>query len=432
MEQKGKISFFAAVLIAINIMIGTGIFAAPQLMAQISNSMSFLGWILAALLLFPIIWGTAQASKIFPGEGGFYNYCKCGINPTAGFLANWSYLLGYLGTAATQATFIRLNLATNHNLTFCAEHPFIFNVILITAISLLNLLSIEVISKIQSSGTLLKISPLIFAILILPFYFNSSINYDFSYITTVPLTLPMALFGFWGFEACCTIGHMIEGGFSQVFKAIFIAFFIVAAIYSLFHFSVLNIMGATNLMANGAPAFPNFLGFGAGATSIIGTLVGYAILLSFLNGIYGVSLANITSLNSLAAKKSLFFSDLLTKTNKNNRPFNAIILHAILVLLFLTFVTKIEILVALTGLGILPALALTQVAVFLYFLKNKFFGYLTLSGLSFVSLAVAVYYTYISLGADNTTRISYAMIMIVGLLIGYIIFKVKSGQAESN
>lgn len=432
MEQAGKISFFAALLIAINIMIGAGIFTLPQLMTQTSNSMSFLGWILAAILLFPIIWGIAQASKIFPGEGGFYNYCKCGINPTAGFLANWSYLLGYLSTAATQATFIRLNLATNHNLTFCLEHPLLFNVILIAAISLLNLLSIEVISKIQSSGTLLKISPLIFAILLLPFYFNTSITYDFSYITTVPLTIPMALFGFWGFESCCTIGHMIEGGLSQVFKAIFTAFFIVAAIYSLFHFSVLNIMGTENLMLSGAPAFPNFLGFGSGATSIIGMLVGYAILLSFLNGIYGVSLANITSINLLAKQRSLFFNKALTKTNKNNRPFNAIILHAILILLLLTFITRVEILLALTGLGILPALALTQVAVFLHFFRNKNFGYLAFSFLSFVSLAAAAFYTYLALGNDNSTRISYAMIMGIALLAGYIIFKIKSKQAECN
>ena len=62
MEEKGKISLFAAVLISMNIMIGAGIFMNPQPMAIIGGTFSFLGWVFAAGLLFPVIWGVDRAS----------------------------------------------------------------------------------------------------------------------------------------------------------------------------------------------------------------------------------------------------------------------------------------------------------------------------------------------------------------------------------
>jgi len=50
MEERGKISFVAAVLMNINIIVGSGIYFAPQLMAQQTGGTSFLGWILAGFL----------------------------------------------------------------------------------------------------------------------------------------------------------------------------------------------------------------------------------------------------------------------------------------------------------------------------------------------------------------------------------------------
>lgn len=424
MEERGKISLFAAVLISMNIMIGAGIFMNPQPMTVIGGCFGFMGWVFAATLLFPIIWGVARASQVFPGQGGFYNYCKQGINETAGFFASWAYLVGYLGTASTLALFIKGNLVTQFGLIGINEYSILFNLLLLGIISLLNLLSITLISKIQGGTTIIKLTPLFFVIIIFAFYLGgATVDYNPSSLPALPLTLPFALFGFWGFESCCVIGHLIKGGQSQVFKAVYIAFFTVAAMYALFHFGVMNIMGVENLKNLGVSAFPKFLGFSPVVTTIIEAVVAYAILLSALNALYGVSLSNITNMTNFAEQGILPYSNKLTKTNRFGRPVPTIFLHGLIVFVLITLIPKIEIWASLTGLGIMTAYALTQIAVFLYDFKNACFGSLFITILGFSSLAVAGYFTWIGLGPDQFTRFIYVSPILIGLVLGYAMYK---------
>ncbi|MFA6535507.1 MAG: APC family permease [Candidatus Babeliales bacterium] len=423
MEEKGKISLFAAVLISMNIMIGAGIFMNPQPMTMIGGSFGFLGWVFAATLLFPIIWGVARASQIFPGQGGFYNYCKQGINETAGFFASWAYLVGYLGTASTLALFIKSNLVTQFGLVGINQYSIVFNFLLLFVISLLNLLSLNLISKIQSGTTMLKLAPLFFVIIIFALYLGGTVNYDPSSLPSLPLTLPFALFGFWGFESCCVIGHLIKGGQSQVFKAVYIAFFTVAGIYALFHFGVMNIMGVENLKTLGVSAFPKFLGFSPAVTNVIEALVAYAILLSVVNALYGVSLSNITNMFNFAEQGILPGSKHLMKTNRFGRPVPAVFLHGLIVFILITLIPKVEIWASLTGLGVMTAYTLTQVAVLIYDFKNACFGSLFITILGFSSLAVAGYFTWTGLGPDQATRLLYASPILIGLVLGYVMYK---------
>lgn len=428
MEERGKISLFAAVLISMNIMIGAGIFMNPQPMTVIGGCFGFMGWIFAATLLFPIIWGVARASQIFPGQGGFYCYCKQGINETAGFFASWAYLIGYLGTASTLALFVKYNLVTQFGLVGISQYSIVFNFLLLLVISLLNLLSLSLISKIQSGTTILKLSPLFFVIIIFAFYLGGTVSYNPSSLPALPLTLPFALFGFWGFESCCVIGHLIKGGQSQVFKAVYIAFFTVAGIYALFHFGVMNIMGVENLKTLGVSAFPKFLGFSPAVTGVIETLVAYAILLSVLNALYGVSLSNITNMTNFADQGILPYSKYLTKTNRFGRPIPTVFLHGLIVFALISLIPHVEIWASLTGLGVMTAYALTQVAVFLYDFKNAHFGSLFITILGFSSLAVAGYFTWMGLGADQITRVLYASPILIGLALGYAMYKLTKSR----
>src|SRR3989338_2739697 len=125
MSETGKISFWTAVLMSINIIVGGGIFAGPQSMAAIAGNLSFSAWFLAAVLVFPIVWGVSRAAYLFPGAGGFYNYCKTGIGPDFGFLAQSAFLLGYImGTTSAMTFLLRSALATRLGFSFAAEHPY--------------------------------------------------------------------------------------------------------------------------------------------------------------------------------------------------------------------------------------------------------------------------------------------------------------------
>ncbi len=100
-KNGGKISFLAGVLISINVIVGAGIYLGPSKMAAQVGNVSFLAWGVVALIMLPIVWNIAQATRLFPGQGGLYNYCTTGLNQTAGFFALWSYFLGFCAAGAT-------------------------------------------------------------------------------------------------------------------------------------------------------------------------------------------------------------------------------------------------------------------------------------------------------------------------------------------
>ena len=189
MEEKNKMSLFAAVLMNINVMVGAGIFLIPTLMAQKALNLSFLGWPAIGLIFFPVVWSISQITKFFPGESSFYTYNKKGINKTAGFAGGWLYFLGYASIAALQVIGLREILINNINLNFINGHEILFNFLFVGFICLITCLSVALISKIQSSVTFFKLIPIFFVILVLVFYWNQNLCLKLSDLRLVKYTI---------------------------------------------------------------------------------------------------------------------------------------------------------------------------------------------------------------------------------------------------
>ncbi len=418
---SGKISYFAAVLMSINIMVGAGILYAVGPMTATAGSFSFMGWPLIGLLLFPVVWSISKAGQLFPGEGGFYNYCSEGISPIAGFIAQWGFFLGYMGTAASLATVLRDGIIKNSGIEFFHEYPFVFNLILVSFYILINLIPVEKLSRIQSIATLLKITPLVMAIGLLFFYFDKDLSFDISALKNIGLTASTVLFSYWGFETCCSIGGLLKDGPQKVGSVILTGFFITVALYCLFHLGVLYIMGAENLATYGAIEFPRFLGLSPALQSAIQLGIASAILLSWANSILGASLANITNLNQLASKKLFLGHETLTIVNRYDRPYNAALVYGIALFAMITFIQDVEVLFALTGLGILTALFLTLVSVFRVYLQQKKIPQILFTLVAFACCGVLIYYSIIKLPS-----ILYATPLLGGMGLGLVMFKLQS------
>lgn len=430
--NAGRMSFPAAVLINLNIIVGAGIFFGPKIMATASGSVSFLGWPLVGLLLFPVIWSVAQASVMFPGAGGFYNYCKQGIGPTAGFLAQWLYLLGYLATAATLTTVLRENLVGQTGWLFPAHHPHWFNAICIVVFSALNLMKVEVISRIQSAATVLKILPLLLVIAVMAFYWNPTIEYPVAGLSSIGLTIPAAIFAYWGFEACCSIGHMLKGGPTQVGKVILTAFFISILLYMLFHLGITNIMGLAALSTDGAVAFPRFMGLSPLLANVVTTTIIGSILLSFGNSIFGIALTNITNIFVLAQQGLLPYARALQTVNRFDRPVVAACVHAVIVSALLFFVHELSILAALTNIGVSATLVMTLVAVMRSYVKHRNWVHISFTALGFVSCGVLVYFSWISISPDPWARLLYVSPLVIGAVLGLAFIKFKRQTAVAQ
>lgn len=424
MKQE-KIPFFSAVLMAINIIVGAGIYFGPQIMAGRAGNFSFLGWGLSALVLFPLIWNVALAARMFPGEGGFFNYCKSAINEQVGFIATWSYFLGFLAVASAQSMVLKELLYREFGWSFIVNCSVGYNALFILGIALLNLVSITIISRVQSFATILKLLPMLLVIVLIPFYWNSSLTYSWTDFSNLGYTVPMAIFGYWGFESCCNISHMIEGGSTKAFGVILTAFTLTAALYMLFHIGVLHIMGTPALISEGVAAFPSYMGISSQAVlQALKVLFLVALIINYANAIYGVMLTNITSLADVAQRRFVFLSSFISKTNSAMRPIGSVILVSFVVFLYMSFIPDKEILIAVANIGIITVNFLALVAVFYAHVQRKSpMWQKVLSVLGFICCSGLAYLSWTSIPGDLMTRILYITPFLIGLVFGLWMYK---------
>ncbi len=421
-----KITLFQAILMNINIMVGVGIFINPKLMAQKAGSLSYLGWPLVGLVFLPIVLGIAQIAELFPGAGSFYTYSKEGINKAAGFISGWLYFLGYVAIGATQLTVLRKDILINKvGLLFPALHPILFNALFYGVLCALNLFYLSLIGKIQSSLTFVKLLPILIVCLIFVFYWHPQLGIPQEQtLWDLPSTLPLAVFGFWGFEMCCNISHRIEGKPGSASRATLIGFFSTLLIYIVFHFGLLRLMGSQNLAVLGVPSFVDFVAPTLPMMSYaLNVLLSFAFVATFVNGIYGMLTAKSFLLHTLAQEKLLFFSSYLQKTNRHDQPVAAIFASGFFAFLFATLINNEKILISISNFGILTSFLLTFTALLLYYIKHQSYGGILLAILSYISCSVLIGYSWLAIG-----NLWYTLPFFVIVFLGIAMYTVRIKQ----
>lgn len=419
----GKISFTAAVLMSINIMVGAGILYAVDPMTASSGSISFLGWPLIGLLLVPVLFGLAKASQLFPGSGGFYHYGSQGMGPLAGFIGHWGYLLGYMGTIASLTTVLRNGFANNLGMEIFSDYPFLFNIPLLLFYTLIQFIDLNKISKIQSFGTLFKLTPLLLVVALFAFYTHGGLEFNLAGLGALGGSASTVLFAFWGFESCCSLGALLKGGPQKIGLVMLVGFLVTMALYLLFHLGLLYIMGPENLATYGAVGFPNFLGLPPAVGNALAFGMTGAIMFSWANSILGVTLTNITNIHFLAENKLILGDRFLSTLNKNSRPLYAAIAHGLMVLGFVTFINNVDILFALTSLGVITAFIVTLLSVFVTQMRQKNWLQIPMTLLGFASCTALVYYSWMQI-----PNVLYTLPLVLGMTVGIIVFKLKTSS----
>lgn len=428
--QKYKISSGAAVLMSINTIIGVGVYFGPQSMAAAAGNASFLGWFAAALLFFPLAWCLALISRLTPESGGFYSYCKYGLNKTAGFLASWSYFLAFLAVNSTILAALKGVIFNQLHLPWLQDYQILLNAALGIVLFFMSLLNVTLISKIQSVATLLKLIPMFLVIGIFWFYWDSSVlSITSQELSALSATLPLALFGFWGFESCCNIGHLLVEGPRALFKVILLAFLISAGLYGLFHFGILHIMGVHNLVQYGVPAFAQFLGIQSPwlhSLFAIGFI--WVFFLSYSNSSYGITLFNSSNLANLAERNLIFFSKKLAALTGNGRPVWSIFAQCFLVFLLISLVPNTAVLAALSNLFLIIVHFLVLSSLTVIQLRQRTYSSLIMTIAGFCAASVIAYLSWQGLGTVMSERILYTLPLLIGLGAGWIMFKIKTSR----
>lgn len=331
MNNAKKIPLISAILMSINIMIGGGVLLGPAKMAAVAGNWSFIGWIIVATIYLPQVLSIARMAEIFPNSGGFFSYCKSGLGNFVGHLGGWIYFVGYSSAAATILSAYRTYLMKQFPSTSFFESSPLFFITAITVLIALNNMKISTLASFQSTLTLIKISPVIIAIALLPFFLKTDLSFPAEQLSSLPWSLPFAIFGFLGFEFAASLVNDIEGGAAQAQKAIVVGFLFVTIIYTAFHYSLLNIMGAEGLTTHLAAGFPLFVAEQFAMLGKILTLgVSTATIITYFNSSNGLITLGSSILNGMGKSGKIWGGTILSYNTTNNRPFYAIALSGML------------------------------------------------------------------------------------------------------
>ncbi len=434
--QQHKISLTTAILMNINIMVGSGILFGPGVMAGVSGNASFLTWLMVAFIFLPIVLCTVELSRMCPGSGGFYAYAKKSLGERAGYWSGWMYIIGYTFAAAMETLALRKTLIDAYNLDWpwLTNNPIYFNIIAITIFMGINFLSLKIFSKILNSITIAKMIPLLALIALIPFVFSCSFNITSHEISLLPLSLSMAIFSFFGFEYCTSISHHIENSERNAPLAILVGFFITALLYTLFHFGALNLMGVHYLTELGAPAFAEFINLPIPfLKGILSILIPAASVIALFGAANGVINSNSSMLYAMAEANLFNRSSAFTKTTPAGRPFIMILIQGLAVFLITigaTYATNnlnqaILIVSNLCISGVFISFILPFISLMIVQYENKKHHHIAMTVIGLIAVISLVFYSLYSLAPTMYERFVLAIPLLALFALGALIAKQK-------
>jgi basic amino acid/polyamine antiporter, APA family len=366
MTENKKISFLGAVLININVVVGSAFLLGAPGISQKAGFAAPLLWIGCALLLLPLVLIFSKFAFKYPEAGGIYAYSQHELGRFWGYVSAWAY---FVGTAAGNAIVLRCFAQYLYQLAWVGQplgligiSQLILEISLILIFTGLSLCNVQFFERAQMLFSGLKMIPfLVLVIGVVALFAPTNITLATVFTSSSMLSaMPVVLFAYIGIECCSAIIDKIENSRQRGFKVILASFGLIVAVYAIAQLFIVGMFGQSTanpflevlprLMSNQALA-----GFG-------NQLIYTAILISFLGGFYGLFYINNWNLHALAQQRCVAGYSLWQRLNKHQVPWVAVLFQAAMLLVMLIVTSSGDLLIAMSDLGVLLAYFLTAVA----------------------------------------------------------------------
>lgn len=189
--------------IAINTIIGAGIFALPANVSALIGSWSLLAFVFCALIIGLIVICFAEVSSRFQSTGGMYLYAKESFGTVVGFEVGWLYWVVRVATFAANCNLLLAYLSFFFPAANEGATRIVLICLIVTGFAVINFLGVKQSTFFTNLFTVGKILPLIIFVAVGLFFvspanFNFSISPDYAAFSGASLLL---LYAFVGFEA---------------------------------------------------------------------------------------------------------------------------------------------------------------------------------------------------------------------------------------
>lgn len=325
-----KLSLIEAVFININIMLGTGTFVNTAVVAHHVGALGAFLYLGAGCLMLPLAFCFAALARALPGSS-FYAFGNV-LGGYWGFISTWVYFFGKLASSSLSIHVFANFLQKTVPALTCI--PILqLDYMLIAFFISLNLLDIKTGSRIQYLFLTAKLLPVLFVIT-LGLHYVDLINLQPAHLLFegIPITLPLMLFCFLGFEATCSLSRVIDQPEVNVPRVVITSFCTVLTLIFLYQMIFYLSMGsALGQAASYVEIFPLLLSkvWAAGAAAA-GPVFSTTIGIAALGGAYGILYSNPWNLYVLAEHDALPYSDKLRSVNRYAIPYVCVLAEGVL------------------------------------------------------------------------------------------------------
>lgn len=250
MKPKNKFKFWSIILLAINSIIGTGIFLTPADVMKQAGTLTPLIYFLAAIFAGILALTFAAAAKYVNQNGAAYAYAKAAFGENIGFYIGITRFVagaiawGVMGTAVVKSIlsiFLGASNVTTNQITI----GFILLMAILLIINMLGNRVVEIINNLSTIGKLLALLTAIIAGFILFLQAGTNHFNDLNLMTnaqgnplipTLTLTtfvgaIISAFYAYTGFESVASASSEMENPEKNLPRALPMAMLIIAAVY---------------------------------------------------------------------------------------------------------------------------------------------------------------------------------------------------------
>lgn len=409
-------------------MIGSGIFLLPSSLASI-GSISLYSWIFTTIgaMLLAVIFSIL--SKKISGTGGPYIYVRQVLGEFMGFQTAYSYwIAAWVGNAAIAIAFTGY-LGVFFPDLLAPELSCITAIIVVWALTLVNISSVKKIGFAEVIVTFLKFIPLIFICIFGWFYIQPELYLKYynisskSDIHAISSAITITLWSFIGLESATIPAALVHKPHITIPLATMLGVLISAVVYIVSSAVIMGMINPEILQYSPSP-------FADAAEIILGNFGKYLIAigaaLSCLGCLHGWIL--IQGQIAMAAANDGLFPKIFSKCSKEGIPVHGLLLSSSLITIFLIFnaftpIAKqfLTIILIATIASILPyiftIIAFLKLQSFRKNIKYKW-TFIIISVISFIYSAWAL------LSTNQSILYSYVILFLVGTIY-YKVIKYK-------
>ncbi|WP_144463756.1 APC family permease [Siminovitchia fortis] len=226
---KRSLSVKYLVFFGLAFMAPTTLFATYGVAVDSTNGMIPTAYIVALLVMLFTAYSYAQLVKAFPTAGAAYTFTQKSLSPHVGFLVGWTILLGYAFSPMISSLFLGIAMKAY----FPSIPMYIWIILFILIITVVNILGITIAAKFNAGVLLLQLGTFVLFIAfsikgllngqgagtlfsILPFI-DSNAN-----MPEIMGIIPVLAFSFLGFDAVTTLSEEAKNPKKSIPRAIYL------------------------------------------------------------------------------------------------------------------------------------------------------------------------------------------------------------------